>query len=101
MSHRGTKRKYCYKQEQGNRECSSHPNFSNKQVVCIEHIEIAEDDECEIFRYVASHSCVFNFQFCSIIEPEYTSAWPSITPEDESGSANTAPTPRQTPIHEL
>ena len=55
--------------------------FSNKQIVCIEYMEITEDDEREIFRVrVVINS--FTFFDCLILfqNSEYNSVWPSITP---------------------
>jgi hypothetical protein len=52
--HRESKRKYWYKQKAGKPGKQLPPKykrmFSNKQIVCIEYMEITEDDEREIFR---------------------------------------------------
>ncbi|KAI0292356.1 hypothetical protein B0F90DRAFT_1770838 [Multifurca ochricompacta] len=51
-----TKRKYWYKQKTGKPGKQLPPKykrmFANKQIVCIEYMEISEDDEREIFRRV-------------------------------------------------
>ena len=85
MDHRETKRKYWYKQKSGKPGKQLPPKykrmFSNKQIVCIEYMEITEDDEREIFRVrVVINS--FTFFDCLILfqNSEYNSVWPSITP---------------------
>ncbi len=54
MSRRDTKRKFWYKQKAGKPgkqlPAKYKRMFSNKQIVCIEYMEITEDDEREIFR---------------------------------------------------
>jgi hypothetical protein len=49
-----TKKKYWYKQKAGKSGKQLPPKykrmFSNKQIVCIEYMEISEDNEREIFR---------------------------------------------------
>jgi hypothetical protein len=52
--HRENKRKFWYKQKAGKPGKQLPPKykrmFSNKQIVCIEYMEITEDNEREIFR---------------------------------------------------
>jgi hypothetical protein len=54
MAHRDSKRKYWYKQKAGKTgkqlPTKYQRMFSNKQIVCIEYMEITQDDEREIFR---------------------------------------------------
>jgi hypothetical protein len=49
-----SKKKYWYKQKAGKPGKQLPPKykrmFANKQIVCIEYMEISEDDEREIFR---------------------------------------------------
>lgn len=53
--------------------------FSNKQIVCIEYMEITEDDEREIFRV----RCLLPIpSYPSFVQiSEYNLVWPSITPK--------------------
>ncbi len=54
VDYRESKRKYWYKQKAGKQgkqlPAKYKRMFSNKQIVCIEYMEITEDDEREIFR---------------------------------------------------
>ena len=54
MDHRDSKKKYWYKQKAGKVGKQLPPKykrmFSNKQIVCIEYMEITQADEREIFR---------------------------------------------------
>jgi hypothetical protein len=49
-----SKKKYWYKQKEGKPGKQLPPKykrmFANKQIVCIEYMEISEDNEREIFR---------------------------------------------------
>ncbi|KAH9062537.1 hypothetical protein EDB83DRAFT_2552030 [Lactarius deliciosus] len=78
-----SKRKYWYKQKAGKPGKQLPPKykrmFSNKQIVCIEYMEITEDDEREIFRRVQLGMAL---NYAEKMKAE-------------------APTPRQTLIHEL
>jgi len=57
------KRKYWYKQKAGKPGKQLPPKykrmFSNKQIVCIEYMEISEEDEREIFRVRLTVSNLF------------------------------------------
>ena len=83
MDHRETTRKYWYKQKSGKPGKQLPPNYkrmSNKQIVCIEYMEITEDDEREIFR-VRCVNTHYVFQLPNSVQiREYNSVWPSITP---------------------
>ncbi|KAN0114200.1 Protein of unknown function DUF262 domain containing protein [Russula decolorans] len=78
-----SKRKYWYKQKAGKPGKQLPPKykrmFANKQIVCIEYMEISEDDEREIFRRVQLGMAL---NYAEKMKAE-------------------APTPRQTLIHEL
>lgn len=74
-----SKRKYWYKQKAGKPGKQLPPKykrmFANKQIVCIEYMEISEDDEREIFR--VRFECVRS-PFCKIYTPidsVYNWAW--------------------------
>ena len=71
--------------------------FSNKRVVCIEYMKLAEDDGCEIFRCAVSHSCVSIPHSVQIASMSTTRYGPRFRPKMKAE----VPTPRQTPIHEL
>jgi hypothetical protein len=63
-----SKKKYWYKQKQGKPgkqlPAKYKRMFANKQIVCIEYMEISEDDEREIFRVRRDP---VRLVFCSII----------------------------------
>ena len=69
MSRRESKKKYWYK-EKGKPGKQLPPKykrmFSNKQIVCIEYMEITEDDEREIFRV----RCVLPTFFSTLHSPQ-------------------------------
>ncbi len=62
MDHRESKSKYWYKQKPGKPGKQLPAKYkqmsSNKIIVCIEYMEITEDDEREIFRV---HCVLFTF----------------------------------------
>ncbi|KAI0289070.1 hypothetical protein BC826DRAFT_640390 [Russula brevipes] len=78
-----SKRKYWYKQKPGKigkqLPTKYKRMFANKQIVCIEYMEISEDDEREIFRRVQLGMAL---NYAEKMKAE-------------------APTPRQTLVHEL
>ena len=82
MDHRDSKKKYWYKQKSGKPGKQLPPKykrmFSHKQIVCIEYMEITEDDEREIFRVRWVLPTSFNPSF--LRNSEYNLVWPSITP---------------------
>ena len=60
MPYSDSKKKYWYKQKSGKPgkqlPAKYKRMFANKQIVCIEYMEISEDDEREIFRVRRDHT---------------------------------------------
>jgi hypothetical protein len=67
------KRKYWYKQKAGKLGKQLPPKykrmFANKQIVCIEYMEISEEDEREIFRV---RLIVSKYLFSQNLHPLFT-----------------------------
>ena len=83
--HRESKRKYWYKLKAGKPGKQLPPKykrmFSNKQIVCIEYMEITEDNEREIFRVRYLLPTFYYYYSPSFLQiSEYNLAWLSITP---------------------
>ena len=72
--------------------------FANKQIVCIEYMEISEDDEREIFR--VRFKCV-RFSLCKIYTPYSQRVQLGMALNYAEKMKAEAPTPRQTLVHEL
>jgi hypothetical protein len=82
IDHRESGKKYWYKLKAGKQGKQLPPKykrmFSHKQIVCIEYMEITEDDEREIFRVRCLLLTFLNPSFLQ--NSEYNLVWPSITP---------------------
>ena len=72
--------------------------FANKQIVCIEYMEISEADEREIFR-VRCGPCLTLSQGSHLLVPQRVQLGMALNYAEKMKAE--APTPRQTLVHEL
>jgi hypothetical protein len=72
--------------------------FANKQIVCIEYMEISENDEREIFRVRFDH---VQLAFCGTHAPYSQRVQLGMALNYAEKMKAEAPTPRQTLVHEL
>jgi hypothetical protein len=97
-----SKRKYWYKQKAGKAGKQLPPKykrmFANKQIVCIEYMELSEDDEREIFRVRFQY---VRPSFCKIYTPYLQRVQLGVALNYAEKMKAEAPTPRQTLVHEL
>ena len=97
-----SKRKYWYKHKTtkpGKQLPAKYKRmFANKQIVCIEYMEISEDDEREIFRVRFDR---VQLAFCGTDAPYSQRVQLGMALNYAEKMKAEAPTPRQTLVHEL